>query len=45
MLSDATLIFQALERGVILLTRNISEMDLIEQLALLRRVLFYRQMP
>lgn len=42
---DATLYFQALETGSILLTRNISDLDLIQQLAPIGkgRVLFYRE--
>ncbi len=43
MLNDATMFMQALESGFIMLTRNISDMDLIEQLVPAGRVLFYRQ--
>lgn len=42
---DATLYFQALETGSVLLTRNISDLDMIQQLAPVGkgRVLFYRE--
>lgn len=42
---DATLYFQALETGSVLPTRNISDLDMIQQLvpAGRRRVLFYRE--
>jgi len=43
MLNDATMFMQALENGFTMLTRNISDMDFIEQLAPVGRVLFYRQ--
>jgi hypothetical protein len=43
---DATLYFQALETGSVLLTRNIADLDLIQQLAPVGkgRVLFYREL-
>jgi predicted nucleic acid-binding protein len=43
---DATLYFQALETGSVLLTRNIKDIDLIQQLAPIGkgRVLFYREL-
>lgn len=42
---DATLYFQALETGSVLLTRNIVDLDMIQQLAPVGkgRVLFYRE--
>jgi hypothetical protein len=44
MLNDATLLFHALERGCVLLTGNVSDFDMIEQLvvAARTRVLYYR---
>ncbi len=42
-MNDATLFLQALENGAVLLSRNIGDMDLIEQLVPSGRVLFYRQ--
>jgi predicted nucleic acid-binding protein len=42
-MNDATLFLQALEGGSTLLTRNISDLDMIEQLMPSGRVLFYRQ--
>jgi predicted nucleic acid-binding protein len=43
-LNDATLFLQALESGSTLLSRNIADMDLIEQLVPRGRVLLYRQL-
>lgn len=45
MLNDATLFMQALESGFTLLSRNISDMDLIEQLMPAGRILLYRKLP
>lgn len=44
MLNDVTLLFHALEKGCVLLTGNISDFDLIEQVvpAARMRVLYYR---
>jgi predicted nucleic acid-binding protein len=43
LLNDAMLFLQAMENGSVLLTRNIADMDLIQQLVPAGRVLFYRQ--
>lgn len=43
MLNDATLLLHALETGAALLTRNISDLDLIQQIVPAGRVLFYRE--
>jgi predicted nucleic acid-binding protein len=43
LLNDASLYLQALERGWIVLTRNIRDFDLFDQLLLADRVLFYEQ--
>ncbi|MDP9412926.1 MAG: hypothetical protein M3Q08_02290 [Pseudomonadota bacterium] len=43
LLNDATLFFQALESGFTVLSRNIGDMDLIEQLVPTGRILLYRQ--
>lgn len=43
--NDACLYLQALESGSTLLTRNIIDMDLIQQLAPAGRILLYRQAP
>jgi predicted nucleic acid-binding protein len=45
LLNDALLYLQALESGLTLVSRNISDMDLIEQLVPSGRILFYRQIP
>jgi hypothetical protein len=42
LLNDAALFLQALEQGQTLLTRNIREFDLFDQLLPTGRVLFYR---
>ena len=42
-MNDATLFLQALENGAVLLSRNIGDMDLIEQLVPSGRVLLYRR--
>lgn len=42
-MNDAMLFLQALENGWTLVSRNISDMDLIEQLVTTGRVLLYRQ--
>lgn len=43
LLNDAMLFLQAMENGSVLLTRNIADMDLIQQLVPPGRVLFYRK--
>lgn len=43
-LNDATLFLHALENGSTLLSRNIADMDLIEQVVPTGRVLLYRQL-
>lgn len=43
LLNDAQLFLQALEQGCHLLTRNVRDMDLLQQLRPTGRVLFYRQ--
>jgi len=43
MLNDATLFLHALEVGFIFLTRNSTDLDLIQQIVPAGRVLFYRQ--
>jgi predicted nucleic acid-binding protein len=43
MLNDATLFMQALESGFTLLSGNVSDMDLIEQLVPSGRILLYRR--
>lgn len=43
MLNDAAMFMQALENGFTMLTRNISDLDFMEQLVPAGRVLFYRQ--
>lgn len=43
LLNDALLFLQAAEQGAILLSRNIADLDLIQQLVPSGRVLFYRQ--
>lgn len=43
MLNDATLFLHALEIGSVFLTRNTTDLDLIQQLVPAGRVLFYRQ--
>jgi predicted nucleic acid-binding protein len=43
--NDAMLFLQALEQGCHLLTRNIGDMDFLQQLQPMGRVLFYRQSP
>jgi len=45
LLNDAQLFLQALVQGCHLLTRNISDMDCLQQLQPAGRVLFYRQKP
>lgn len=45
LLNDAMLFLQALSSGCHLLTRNISDMDYLQQLQPKGRVLFYRQLP
>ena len=45
LLNDAQLFLQALEQGCHLLTRNISDMDYLQQLLPNAQVLFYRQKP
>ena len=42
MLNDATLLLQSLETGSVMLTRNISDLHLIQQIVPAGRVLFYR---
>ena len=42
MFNDAMLFFQAIEQGNWLLTRNIADMDLLQQLVPAGRILFYR---
>ncbi|KQT31882.1 hypothetical protein ASG29_08315 [Sphingomonas sp. Leaf412] len=42
-MNDATLLLQALENGSTLLSRNIGDMDLIQQIVPAGRVLLYRQ--
>lgn len=42
MFNDAVLFFQAFEQGHWLITRNIADMDLLQQLVPAGRVLFYR---
>ena len=44
LLNDACLVLQAIETGSILLSRNIRDMDLIDQLAPGARILLYRQL-
>lgn len=43
MLNDATIFLQAMESGFTVLTGNVSDMDLIAQLVLAGRVVFYRR--
>jgi predicted nucleic acid-binding protein len=43
--NDACLFLQALESGLHLLTRNIADMDFIQQLVPAGRILLYRQAP
>ena len=43
LLNDATVYLQAVEQGQLVLTRNIREFDLFDQLLPSNRVLFYRQ--
>jgi predicted nucleic acid-binding protein len=43
LLNDASLYLQALERGWIVLTRNVRDFDYFDQLLPVRRVLFYEQ--
>lgn len=43
LLNDATLYLQAIEHGQTLLTRNIREFDLFDQILPSKRVLFYRR--
>jgi predicted nucleic acid-binding protein len=43
--NDACLFLQALESGLHLLTRNIADMDLIQQIVPAGRILLYRQAP
>lgn len=45
LLNDATLFLQAFESGFWLLSRNIGDMDVIQQLVPAGRVLLYRQAP
>ena len=45
LLNDASLFFHALETGSVLLSRNIVELDLIEQLVPTGRILLYRELP
>lgn len=45
LMNDAALFLQALESGATLLSRNISDMDLIQQIVPAGRMLLYRQMP
>jgi predicted nucleic acid-binding protein len=45
LLNDAILYLQAIERGCVVLTRNLREFDLFDQLLPCDRVLFYRQSP
>jgi hypothetical protein len=45
LLNDAMLFLQALEGACCLLSRNVSDLDLLQQLAPAGRVLFYRQTP
>jgi hypothetical protein len=45
LLNDAQLFLQALSQGCYLLTRNIGDMDYLQQLQPDGRVLFYRQKP
>ena len=45
MLNDATIVMQALESGFTVLTGNVSDMDLIDQLVPAGRILFYRRAP
>ena len=42
-MNDATLFLQALENGWTLVSRNISDMDIIQQIVPAGRVLLYRQ--
>lgn len=41
-LTDATLCLHALEKGAVVLTRNIRDFDLLDQIAPTGRVIFYR---
>lgn len=43
--NEARLFFQALEMGWVPVSRNICDMDLIDQLAPGGGILFYRQLP
>jgi predicted nucleic acid-binding protein len=43
LLNDASLYLQALERGWIVLTRNLRDFDYLDQLLPAGRVLFYEQ--
>ncbi|WP_348640715.1 hypothetical protein [Mesorhizobium sp. AA22] len=43
LLNDASLYLQALERGWIVLTRNVRDFDYFDQLLPVGRVLFYEQ--
>lgn len=45
LLNDTALFLQAIESGATLLSRNISDMDLIQQIVPAGRLLLYRQMP
>jgi predicted nucleic acid-binding protein len=45
LLNDASLYLQALERGWAVLTRNVRDFDIFDQLLPASRVLFYTQQP
>lgn len=45
MLNDAIIYLQGLEQGLTVLTRNIGDFDMLQQLVPGGRVLFYRQQP
>ncbi len=45
LMNDAALFLQALDSGATLLSRNISDMDLIQQIVPAGRMLLYRQTP